>query len=132
MVNMIWGFEPLERGGRPRTVFRAEGRSFSHNQCLIPASEFYLLLRGSRFRFKLADKDWFYYAGLWRPAVESWPQSYAIPNVPANPDIAPYRDRQLAIIRRSERLAWLDSEHPDDVLRALRSGSFIVERAVAQ
>lgn len=132
LVNLIWGFEPLKPGGKPRTVFRSEGRLFPHNRCLIAASEFYLPYRGSRFRFTLTDKDWFYYAGLWRPATEHWPQAYAILTTPSNPDILPYRDRQMVVIRRKERMAWLEGEHPEDALRPLRSGSFIVQRDAGQ
>jgi putative SOS response-associated peptidase YedK len=128
MVNLIWGFEPLELGGKPRTVFRSEGRLFPENRCLIAASEFYLPYRGSRFRFTLADRDWFYYAGLWRPATEHWPAAYAILTIPSNPDLLPYRDRQMAVIRRKERMSWLEGDTPEEVLRPLRSGPFTAQR----
>jgi putative SOS response-associated peptidase YedK len=40
MVELPWGLQPRERGGRPFTVVRAEGRTFPSHRCLVPASEF--------------------------------------------------------------------------------------------
>jgi putative SOS response-associated peptidase YedK len=39
-VELPWGLQPRERGGRPFTVVRAEGRTFPSHRCLVPASEF--------------------------------------------------------------------------------------------
>jgi hypothetical protein len=46
---------------------------------------------------------------IWRPANLDWPEAYAILTVETNPDVAPYHDRQMAVLRREQRLAWLDS-----------------------
>jgi putative SOS response-associated peptidase YedK len=68
------------------------------------------------------------FAGIWRPAKLDWPEAYAILTVEANPDFAPYHDRQMAVLRREQRLAWLDSLAPEDVLlRPLAAGSFQVK-----
>ena len=48
----------------------------------------------------------------------------------ANPDVAPYKDRQMAVIRREHRNAWLDLTMPEEeLLRPLPAGSFRVQRA---
>ena len=61
------------------------------------------------FSFSLANGDWFYFAGIWRPATDLWPEAYAILTIDANPDIAPYRDRQMAVLTREQRVDWLDA-----------------------
>ncbi|RUV90834.1 SOS response-associated peptidase, partial [Mesorhizobium sp. M5C.F.Ca.IN.020.14.1.1] len=78
MVERPWGFQPEQPGGRPFTVIRAEGRTFPSHRCLVPASEFRHRSRGKHYGFSLADSDWFYFAGIWRPATRDWPEAYAI------------------------------------------------------
>jgi putative SOS response-associated peptidase YedK len=129
MVNLRWGFRPKDEGGKPFTVIRAEGRTFPDRRCLIPASEFYLRKSGKRYRFTLRGTDLFYFAGIWRPASRDWPQSYAVLTIEANPDVAPYHDRQMAVIPRAEVMAWLDLSRPEaELLRPLPAGSFRAER----
>jgi len=129
MVELPWGLQPLERGGRPFTVVRAEGRTFPGHRCLVPASEFRFRSRGRHYSFALADGDWFYFAGIWRPATRDWPEAYAILTTQANEDVAAYHDRQMAVLRREQRMAWLDITCPEEeVLRPLPAGSFTVSR----
>lgn len=129
MVELPWGLQPRERGGRPFTVVRAEGRTFPSHRCLIPASEFRHRSQGKHYRFMLADGDWFYFAGIWRPATRDWPEAYAILTVEANDDIAPYHDRQMVVLRREERMAWLDLTRPETaLLRSLPKGTFRIAR----
>ena len=48
----------------------------------------------------------------------------------ANLDVAPYKDRQMAVIRREHRNAWLDlTMREEELLRPLPAGSFRVQRA---
>lgn len=129
MVELAWGLRPKQPGERPFTLVRAEGRTFPSHRCLVPASEFLVSRRDQRYGFSLADGDWFYFAGIWRPASEGWPEAYAILTIAANADVAPYQDRQMAVLRRAQRMDWLDgsmSEH--EVLRPLRRKTFQVER----
>lgn len=60
----------------------------------------------------------FYFAGLWRPAESGWPSCYAMITVPANPDIAPFQDRQVAVIRMKDAKAWLEHVVPEGELLA--------------
>jgi putative SOS response-associated peptidase YedK len=96
----------------------------------VPASEFRLRSRGRTYSFSLADGDWFYFAGIWRPAKSDWPEAYAILTVEANEDVAAYHDRQMAVLRRGQRLDWLDGLTPEnELLRPLPVGSFRVRKA---
>ncbi|RWH46682.1 MAG: SOS response-associated peptidase [Mesorhizobium sp.] len=127
MVERPWGLQPEQPGGRPFTVIRAEGRTFPSHRCLVPASEFRHRSRGKHYGFSLADGDWFYFAGIWRPATRDWPEAYAILTIEANADVAPFHDRQMAVIQRDRRMAWLDwTCGEDEVLRVLPPGSFKV------
>jgi putative SOS response-associated peptidase YedK len=129
MVELPWGLQPRERGGRPFTVVRAEGRPFPSHRCLVPASEFRFRSRGREYSFALADGDWFYFAGIWRPASRDWPESYAILTTEANADVAPYHDRQMAVLRRADRMQWLDHDsREEDVLGPVPPGTFEVRR----
>jgi putative SOS response-associated peptidase YedK len=128
MVEAAWGLRPGPHSDRPYTVVRAEGRTVSSHRCLVPASEFRLWSKGRAYSFTLADGDWFYFAGIWRPAKPDWPGAYAILTVEANPDVASYHDRQMAVPRREQRLDWLDSLiAEDELLRPLPAGTFCVK-----
>ena len=125
MVEAAWGLRPGPNADRPFTVVRAEGRTIPTHRCLVPASEFRLRSRGRAYSFSLADGDWFYFAGIWRPAKPDWPEAYAILTVEANEDVAPYRDRQMAVLRREQRLDWLDGRVAEGLQsRPLPAGSF--------
>lgn len=130
MVKLPWRLRPHERGGRRFTVVRAEGRSFPDHRCLVPASEFRFRIKGRQYRFALADGDWFYFAGIWRAATADWPETYAILTTEANAEVAPYHDRQMTVLRREDRVAWLDMTSPDAaLLRPLPAGSYVVSRS---
>jgi putative SOS response-associated peptidase YedK len=129
MVELPWGLQPRESAGRAFTVIRAEGRTFPDLRCLVPASEFRFRVRGKQYGFSLANGDWFYFAGIWRPATREWPEAYAILTIEANADVAPFHDRQMAVIRREQRMAWLDRTcREEDLLHPLPAGSFKVAR----
>jgi putative SOS response-associated peptidase YedK len=108
MVELAWGLRPKEGDDRPFRFVRAEGRTFPDRRCLIPASEFHVTTRTHRYRCELEDGNWFYLAGIWRPATRDWPESYAILTVEANPDVARYQERQGAVLLRRQRMDWLD------------------------
>jgi putative SOS response-associated peptidase YedK len=127
MVKLPWGLQPREPGSRPFTVVRSEGRTFPSYRCLVPASEFRHRSHGKHYSFGLANGDWFYFAGIWRPATREWPEAYAILTTAANDDVAPYHDRQMAVLQRDQRLAWLDLTEPEEeLLRPLPAGSLSV------
>ncbi|MBB4227057.1 SOS response-associated peptidase family protein [Rhizobium mongolense] len=125
MVELPWGLRPREGGPRAVNVIRSEGRTFPTHRCLVPASEF----RHRSFSFSLVNGDWFYFAGIWRPATPDWPESYAMLTTEANADIAPFHDRQMVVLTRDQRMVWLDALVPEDeILRPPSAGTFRVRR----
>ena len=133
MVELPWGLKPKELGGRPLSLVGGEGRAFRSHRCLVPASEFRLTHRGQRLTFSLADGDWFYFAGIWRPASHDWPEAYAVVTIEANGDVAPYHDRQMAVLRRRQRMDWLDLSRPEhELLQPLPVGAFRIERTITR
>ncbi len=128
MVELPWGLRPLDGGPRAVNVVRSEGRRFPDHRCLVPASEFRHRSGGKNFSFSLANGDWFYFAGIWRPATDLWPEAYAILTIDANIDISPYHDRQMAVLTRDQRMDWLDRLVPEEeILQPLPAGSFQVK-----
>jgi putative SOS response-associated peptidase YedK len=133
MVELPWGLRPKEPGNLPFMLARAEGRRFTSHRCLVPASEFLISRHGQRCRISLADGDWFYFAGIWRPASEDWPEAFAILTIEANADVAPYQDRQMALLRRRQRMDWLDFSRPEhELFQPLPIGAFQIERAITR
>lgn len=130
LTNLRWGLRPPARRGRPLLYLRGDGMAVSERRCLLPASEFFATSRGRRHRFSRVDGDFFYFAGIWRPAGKDWPQAYAILTIPAAPDLILYMARQMAVLPRQQRYAWLDPATPAaEVLRPLPPGTFRVEAA---
>ena len=128
MVNLVWGLEPAWPEERPFEVVRAEGRTFPANRCLVPASEFFHNHRGKRYRFTRVDGDWFYLAGIWRPASRRWAEAYAAISIAANEDVRGFAERQMAVIPRERRMDWLDHLCPEtDILTALPAQTFTSE-----
>lgn len=125
MVELPWGLRPCDGGPPAVNVVRSEGRTFPTHRCLVPASEF----RHTSVTFSFANGDWFYFAGIWRPGSVDWPEAYAVLTIDANPDIVPFHDRQMAVLTRDQRLAWLVGLLPEDeILRPLPAGTFRVKR----
>ncbi|MBY5690425.1 SOS response-associated peptidase [Rhizobium leguminosarum] len=128
MVELPWGLRPLDGGLRAANVVRSEGRTFLTHRCLVPASEFRHRSGARNFCFSLKNGDWFYFAGIWRQASHGWPEAYAILTIEANADIAPYHDRQMAVLTRDQRMDWLDGLLPEEeILRPLPAGTFRVK-----
>jgi putative SOS response-associated peptidase YedK len=127
MVELAWGFRPKTADDRPFRFVQSEGRTFPSHRCLIPASEFHVTTAKRRYKFALEDGNWFYLAGIWRPATQGWPESYAILTIEANPEVARYQERQGAVLLRRQRMDWLDSTTSEaDLLQPLPARSFDV------
>jgi len=134
MVELAWGLRPKEGDDRPFRFVRAEGRTFPDHRCLIPASEFHVTTpKGRRYRCALEDGNWFYLAGIWRPATRDWPESYAILTVEANPEVARYQGRQGAVLLRRQRMDWLDGNVSEaDLLQPLPARSFEISELTSE
>lgn len=117
--------------GRPVFNFRSEGRSFAgSDRCLIPTDGFFEFTdpeagqkRKTKWRFTLAGPPLFWVAGLIKDGA------FAMLTTDPGPDIAPYHDRQIVVLRREDGLAWLRLERPEaELLGPLPADSLGVEK----
>jgi putative SOS response-associated peptidase YedK len=117
-----WGF--LQQRGGPVINFRSDGRSFPSGRCLVPADAFYEFTGTkapkSKWRFTLPDEGLFAIAGLVRG------DRFTLLTMPPGPDIAPYHDRQIAILPASLWARWLGPPNAQPDLPALAAGSLKV------
>jgi putative SOS response-associated peptidase YedK len=131
LTQRVWA--PRAANKKPTFNFRSEKRSFWNSmRCLIPASHFFEFTapadpkqkRKDKWRFTLAGADWFCIAGIIRAdAIDGSPCFTMLTTEPGE-DVAPYHDRQVAILQREDWSAWLDLARPGaDLLRPLPTGS---------
>jgi putative SOS response-associated peptidase YedK len=123
-------------GGKPVYNFRSEGREFPHGRCLILADGFFEFTahsdpkskRKHKWLFTLKGESWFGIAGLWRadPAVG---EAFTMLTCAPGEDIAPYHNRQIAVLTRDDWARWLDPEIPAaDLIGPLPAGTLDVEQ----
>ena len=142
LVNRRWSWPGPT--GKPVYNFRSEGREFGNGatsgRCLIVADGFYEFTspnvepgtpkpkRKHKWLFTKPDEDWFCIAGIWRtnPDVgEAWTMLTCEPG----PDVAPYHNRQVVVLERSDWGRWLDPSVPAHALcRPLPAGTLRVEQ----
>jgi putative SOS response-associated peptidase YedK len=118
LVQRRWSWPG--QGGRPVYNFRGEGREFRTGRCLIVADGFYEFTtpaepradkRKDKWLFTVAGEPWFCIAGLWR-ATDEVGEAFTMLTTPPGPDVAPYHNRQIAVLTRDKWAAWLDHEVP--------------------
>jgi putative SOS response-associated peptidase YedK len=130
-VELRWGLRPFEPGGRSVSLLRAEGRAIT-DRCLIIANDFYLrpgtAPGNKRRRVELiTSAPFFCFAGTWRAEMRDWPASFAGITVEAYPDIAPFQDRHIAVVREDDWMDWLEGSRPaESILRPFPPGTFKV------
>jgi len=106
--------------GKPVFNYRSEGREFSRGRCLIVADGFFEFTdaldggaakkaKKTRWLFTKNDEPWFCIAGLWR-RDEKVGEAYTMLTTTPGPDVAPYHDRQVAVLHRSQWPVWLDEQ----------------------
>jgi putative SOS response-associated peptidase YedK len=121
-------------GGKPVYNFRSDGREFNSGRCLIVADGFYEFTvaadpkqkRKDRWLFTLADGGMLGIAGLVRsdPAVG---EAFTMLTTEPGADIAPYHNRQIAVLPPSDWKAWLDYSTPaGELLKPLPAGTLDV------
>jgi putative SOS response-associated peptidase YedK len=123
--------------GKPVYNFRSDGREFGSGRCLIVTDGFYEFTtpkekradkRKDRWRFTLAGRDWFAIAGLWRPSDVG--EAFTMLTTEPGADVAPYHNRQVAVLPQESWRAWLDgSGAARDLLGPCPAGSLEVEKA---
>ena len=134
LVQRRWSWPGQSR--KPVYNFRSDGREFASGRCLIPADGFYEFTdpadkkkkRKDKWLFTKTGEPWFCIAGIWR-ADKDVGEAFTMLTMPPGPDIAPYHDRQIAILDRADWAAWLDhSVSAKAILKPLPAGSLAVEQ----
>jgi putative SOS response-associated peptidase YedK len=132
LVQRRWSWPG--KNGKPVYNFRSEGREIASNRCLIPADGFYEFTdspdkkkkRKDKWLFTKMGERWFCIAGIWR-ADKDVGETFTMLTTTPGPDIAPYHDRQIAILDRADWAAWLDpSVSAKTILKPLPAGSLAV------
>jgi putative SOS response-associated peptidase YedK len=122
LKQLRWGFQQ-DRGG-PLINFRSDGRRFPSGRCLIPADGFYEFTGPkapkSKWLFTAAESELFCIAGFVRD------ERFTMLTMPPGPDIAPYHDRQIVILPRTQWAQWLDTARPQPDFAELPAGSLNV------
>ena len=124
-------------GGKPVYNFRSDGREFPSGRCLIVADGFYEFTASSDPKQKRKDR-WMFtdpnggllgIAGLTRTVPETG-EAFTMLTTEPGPDVAPYHNRQVAVVPQVDWRAWLDGSAPAaDLLRPLEAGSLSVALA---
>ena len=127
-------------GGKPVYNFRSEGREFGSGRCLILADGFYEFTaaadpkskRKDRWLFTAPGEDMIGIAGLVRN-VPGTGEAFTMLTTEPGPDVAPYHNRQVAVLPPGDWKAWLDGSVPArDVLKPLDAGALTVRPAPRQ
>jgi len=143
------GFELVQRrwswpgpGGKPVFNYRGEGREFGNSatggRCLIVADGFYEYTapedgarRKTRWLFTGPGEDVLGIAGLWRTDAKVG-EACTMLTVEPGPDVAPYHNRQIAVIDPADWRRWLEAAAPaPTLLKPSPAGTFDVRRADA-
>jgi putative SOS response-associated peptidase YedK len=105
-------------GGKPVYNFRGEDREFRSGRCLIVADGFYEFTapkqprpdkRKDKWLFSVVGEAWFCIAGLWRSTPDVG-EAFTMLTTPPGPDVAPYHNRQIAVLPKAKWAAWLGHE----------------------
>jgi len=136
LVQRRWSWP--SPNGKPVYNFRSEGRAFGPNRCLIVADGFYEFTapaepgagkRKDKWLFTLAGHPWFCIAGIWRDTPEVG-EAFTMLTTSPGPDVAPYHDRQIAVLGPDRWAAWLDPEvQAAEVIGTCPAGTLRVEKA---
>jgi putative SOS response-associated peptidase YedK len=122
-------------GGKPVYNFRSEGREFGSGRCLIIADGFYEFTkpadpkakRKDRWLFTFPDGGMLGIAGLTR-AVPELGEAFTMLTTEPGLDIAPYHNRQIAVLAPEQWSAWLDPAVPArKLLHPVPAGSLAVQ-----
>jgi putative SOS response-associated peptidase YedK len=126
-------------GGKPVFNMRSEGRDFGFSatggRCLVVADGFYEYTtpadakakRKHKWLFTKTDEDWFCVAGLWRKTEIG--EAFTLLTTAPGPDIAPYHNRQIALLSRDDWARWLDPAVPaSEIVKPLPAGSLDVQQ----
>lgn len=133
LTEMRWGFAPARKGAPPVFNFRGEGRRFDRaKRCIVPASAFFEFTGRrspkSKWRFAPPGEPVIGVAGLWHEEAEG--PSFTMLTVPPGDEVAPFHDRQIALLAPSQWADWLYlSSCSGELLQPLPAGSLAISLA---
>jgi putative SOS response-associated peptidase YedK len=123
--------------GKPVYNFRSDGREFPSGRCLVIADGFYEFTapadpkqkRKDRWLFTFPDSAMLGIAGLVRTVPELG-EAFTMLTTEPGPDVAPYHNRQVAVLPADRWSAWLDpAVSAADLLQPLPAGTLDVRIA---
>jgi len=83
-------------------------------RCLVPANGFYEWETVGPMKyphlFTLRDEEPFAFAGIWEPAEEKLPETFAILTTPPNEIVKPYHHRMPVLLPKELMPRWLSGE----------------------
>lgn len=133
LLQMKFGWPPPRPKAGPVFNFKSDGRDFSDSRrCVIVLSGFFEFT-GTRYpkakhRFTLKGSPVMGIAGLWSEDKESGELSFTMLTTAPGPDIEPYHDRQVCVLRPEDWAAWLFlTKAQEDLLRPMPKGTLDVE-----
>ena len=124
-------------GGKPVFNMRSDGREFARDRCLVLADGFYEFTvaadpkqkKKDCWLLRPADGQPFAIAGVTRNDAQVG-EAFALLTVPPGPDIAPYHNRQIALLPPPAWRRWLDgSVSSKEMLRPAEAGALSVAAA---
>ena len=84
--------------------------------------------RKDKWLFTKRGEPIFCIAGIWR-ATKDVGEAFTMLTMEPGPDIAPYHDRQIAILDRTDWATWLDpAVSSRTILKPIPTGSLVVEQ----
>ena len=124
-------------GGKPVYNFRSDGREFTNSRILIITDGFYEFTKPTDPKQKRKDR-WLFsdpeggmigIAGIVRD-VPDLGERFTMLTTEPGPDVAPYHNRQVALLPRSKWRSWLNPEVPaKDLVGPASAGTLRVEPA---
>jgi putative SOS response-associated peptidase YedK len=132
LVPMSFSFALGRPGGAPVFNFRSDGRHFANStRCIVPASAFFEFT-GKKYpkakhRFALKGSPITAIAAVSRPGHANQPPSFAMLTTAPGPDVAPYHNRQVVVLRPEDWAAWIYlTKAETELLHPLPEGSLEV------
>jgi len=132
LVRMTFSLPPGRPGGaRSSTSARTDDILPTATAAVIPASAFFEFT-GKKYpkakhRFALKGSPITAIAGISRRAEGNHPPSFAMLTTAPGPDVAPYHNRQVVVLRPEDWAAWIHLTKPEaELLRPLPEGSLNV------
>lgn len=126
---MTWAWKtPV---GKPVFNFVSEGRDFSKSdRVVILATGFYEYTAPAKPKVKLKDQHYFTMAGqswFWIACIVKH-GAFAMLTAEPGPDVAPYHDRQVCVLKPTDGMAWLQLSKPEEkLLRPVPKGTLRVK-----